>query len=405
MGRAGAVSSSLESDREQGTRPVLIGLTGNIATGKSVVAQMLADLGACVIDADKVAHEVMAPGGPAYHAVVSAFGRKVLAADGTVDRGKLGEIVFRDADALRRLEAAVHPATITEVTRRIVEATERVVVVEAIKLIEAGMHRAYDALWVVTAPRSLQIGRLVSKRGLSEEAAALRVDAQPPQEEKAALADLVIANDSDLDALREKVQAAWSEIRADRSREGEKGKKPGHGSRETEVLIRRVRRDDMQDAAGVAEVLNGVIAEGRHTALTGHWTPEAEQAFLQSLRPRSEVFVAEVAGRVVGFQVIEPFVSYTSTMAHVAHMGTYVRAGHRGHGIGRKLAEATLAFARAQGYEKVVIYVLVGNQLGLSYYRKLGFEERGVLHRQTKIDGIYHDEVFMEMHFEEHGRE
>ncbi|NIV38196.1 MAG: GNAT family N-acetyltransferase, partial [Anaerolineae bacterium] len=77
------------------------------------------------------------------------------------------------------------------------------------------------------------------------------------------------------------------------------------------------------------------------------------------------------------------------------------RADQRGRGIGRKLAEATLSFAREQGYEKVVIYVMAGNELGLAYYRKLGFEEKGVLRRQTKIDGVYHDEVFMELHFEE----
>jgi dephospho-CoA kinase len=84
--------------------------------------------------------------------------------------------------------------------------------VEAIKLIEAGMHHAYDALWVVTAPRSIQIARLVETRGLTEEEAALRVDAQPPQEEKAAQADVVIVNDGDLDALREKVRAGWAQI-------------------------------------------------------------------------------------------------------------------------------------------------------------------------------------------------
>ena len=195
-------------------RPILIGLTGNIATGKSLVAQMLAELGAFVIDADRVAHEVMAPDGPAYDAVIEAFGRDVVAPDGTIDRGKLGEIVFRDPKALERLEKAVHPATIAEVTLRILQATKPVVVVEAIKLIEAGMHRAYDALWVVTAPRSLQIERLVNERGLAEEEAALRVDAQPPQEEKAAVADLVIVNDGSVEALREKVQAAWAEIRA-----------------------------------------------------------------------------------------------------------------------------------------------------------------------------------------------
>ena len=196
-------------------RPILIGLTGNIAAGKSLVAQMLAELGAFVIDADRVAHEVMAPDGPAYDAVIEAFGRDVVAPDGTIDRGRLGEIVFRDPKALERLEKAVHPATIAEVTLRILQAPEPVVVVEAIKLIEAGMHRAYDALWVVTAPRSLQIERLVKERGLAEEEAALRVDAQPPQEEKAAVADLVIVNDSSMEALREKVRAAWAEIQAD----------------------------------------------------------------------------------------------------------------------------------------------------------------------------------------------
>jgi phosphinothricin acetyltransferase len=115
--------------------------------------------------------------------------------------------------------------------------------------------------------------------------------------------------------------------------------------------------------------------------------------------------VAEAAGQIVGFQVIEPFVSYTSTMSHVAHCGTYVRADQRGRGIGGKLAEATLSFAREQGYEKVVIYVMAGNELGLAFYRKLGFEEKGVLCRQTKIDGVYHDEVFMELHFEEQSHE
>ena len=384
---------------------MLIGLTGNIATGKSVVARMLAELGTHVIDADRVAHEVMVPNGPAYDAVVSAFGPEVLAPDGAIDRGKLGAIVFRDPNALQRLEAAVHPATIAEVTRRIAEASEPVVVVEAIKLIEAGMHRGYDALWVVTAPRSLQIARLVSTRGLTEEAAALRVDSQPPQEKKVAIADLVIANDGDLDALREKVRAAWSEIRASQDRQSRAAGNLAHEPLDAEVVVRRVRRDDIQDAAGVADVLNSVIAEGGYTALTGYWTAEAEQAFLQSLRPRSEVFVAEVAGRIVGFQVIEPFVTYTSTMNHVAHFGTYVRADLRGCGIGHKLAEATLAFAREHGYEKSVIYVMAGNELGLAYYRRLGFEEKGVLCRQTKIDGVYHDEVFMELHFEEHGYE
>jgi dephospho-CoA kinase len=192
--------------------PLLIGLTGNIATGKSEVARMLAELGACVIDADKVAHEVMRRGGPAYDAVVEAFGPEIVAADGNIDRARLGAIVFRDPAALQRLEAVVHPATVAEVGRRISQATEPVIVVEAIKLIEAGMHRHYDALWVVTAPRSLQIARLREGRGLSEQEAVLRVDAQPPQEEKAALADRVFVNNGSLEELRESVKEAWAQI-------------------------------------------------------------------------------------------------------------------------------------------------------------------------------------------------
>jgi dephospho-CoA kinase len=379
---------------------ILIGLTGNIATGKSEVARLLAELGApdlvSIIDADRVAHEVMRPGGPAYGPVLEAFGPEILAADGSIDRGKLGALVFRDPAALRRLETAVHPAVLAEVDRRIAEASERVIVVEAIKLIEAGMHRACDALWVVTAPRTLQIKRLVETRGLSEAEAALRVDAQPPQEEKAALADgstelaevVVLVNDGDLAGLRQKVRAAWA------ATVGRIGNSP--------PKVRPVQRD-LADAAGLAAVLNGVIAEGRHTALAGHWTPEAELAFVQSLGPRSEIFVAEVAGRIAGFQVVEPFVTYTSTMDHVCHLGTYVLAEFRGQGLGRQLAGATLAFARAQGYEKAVIYVLAHNEAGLAYYRKLGFEALGVLKRQTKIDGVYYDEVFMELHFGEKG--
>jgi dephospho-CoA kinase len=206
MGRIGRLTPG------KADTPFLIGLTGNIATGKSEVARMLAGLGAQVIDADQVAHQVMRPGGPAYDQVVEAFGPEILDGDGQIDRHVLGELVFRDPDALRRLEAAVHPATIAEVGQRIAQATAAIVVIEAIKLIEAGMHRAYDRLWVVTAPRLLQIQRLVSARGLTEAEAELRVDAQSPQREKAKLADQVFVNDGDLDQLREKVRTAWAQL-------------------------------------------------------------------------------------------------------------------------------------------------------------------------------------------------
>jgi dephospho-CoA kinase len=366
-------------------RPYLIGLTGNIATGKSEAAAVLAGLGARVIDADTVAHEVMEPDGPAYAAVLEVFGRAILAADGSIDRAKLGSIVFHDPAKLRELEAAVHPEVAAEVEEQIDRASEQVVVVDAIKLIEAGMHRRCDTLWVVTAPRPLQISRLVSTRGLSESEAALRVDAQPPQEEKAALADVVLVNQGSLDELRTKVESAW--VQMPRFVAG--------------VTIREVRCDDMEDAAGLAAVLNGVIAEGRHTALAGHFTPEDELAFLQRLGPRSEIFVAEFGGRIVGFQTIEPFAAQVLTMAHVCELATYVQADLRGKGIGQRLAQMTLHFARTEGYEKAVVFVLARNMIGLGFYRNLGFAERGLLTRQAKIDGVYHDQVIMELHLED----
>jgi dephospho-CoA kinase len=191
----------------------VIGLTGNIATGKSVVGHMLAKLGAEHIDADRLAHQVMARGTRTWQAVVAAFGCKILASDREIDRAKLGDIVFGDAQALGRLESIVHPAVIDRTRERIAASTARVVVVEAIKLIESGMVRQLcDVLWVVTAPRQVQIRRLVQNRRLTREQAMQRIDAQPPQEIKVAQADVVIDNSGSLEATREQVARAWAQL-------------------------------------------------------------------------------------------------------------------------------------------------------------------------------------------------
>jgi dephospho-CoA kinase len=190
----------------------LIGLTGNIATGKSAVAHMLAELGAQIIDADRVAHEVMRHGPPPWQAVMDAFGPAILAPNGEIDRHQLGEIVFADLGALHRLEAIVHPATIRAVAAAIAQAIERIVVVEAIKLIEAGMHRTYDALWVTICPPETQVARLIALRNLNEAEAQLRVQAQPPQAEKVVLADVVIDTSGMLEDTRRQVIAAWEAI-------------------------------------------------------------------------------------------------------------------------------------------------------------------------------------------------
>lgn len=193
-------------------RPYLIGLTGNIATGKSTVARMLAELGATVIDADWVAHEVMRAGTPVHQAVVAAFGPGVLRPDGEIDRARLGGIVFSDPQVLAQLEAIVHPAVGEEVARRIAAAPTPVVVVEAIKLIESEMARVCDALWVTTCPPAEQVRRLMADRGLSRQEAEQRVNAQPPQEEKIALADVVIHTGGTMEETLAQVERWWGEV-------------------------------------------------------------------------------------------------------------------------------------------------------------------------------------------------
>ena len=190
----------------------MIGLTGNIATGKSLVGHLLAERGAEHIDADRLAHQVVAQGTDAWEQIVREFGREILRTDGEIDRARLGAIVFSDAAALAHLEGFVHPPVIALTGERIERSTASVVV-EAIKLIESGMVvRLCDALWVVIAPRAAQIERLVADRGLSYEDAVARVDAQPPQSAKAARADVVIDNGGSIEATRRQVARAWDEL-------------------------------------------------------------------------------------------------------------------------------------------------------------------------------------------------
>jgi dephospho-CoA kinase len=195
-----------------GWRPLLIGLTGNIGTGKSTVAQMLAELGAEVIDADRVAHGVMRAGTPAHTRIVETFGPGVLGHDGEIDRTRLGALVFADPAALARLEAIVHPATLEAIHRRIGATSADVAVVEAIKLIEAGLADACDSVWVTTCRPEQQVYRIVGGRGLSRAEAEQRVRAQPPQEEKIARADVVIDTSGKLSWTRAQVRAAWERL-------------------------------------------------------------------------------------------------------------------------------------------------------------------------------------------------
>ena len=189
---------------------IVIGLTGNIATGKSVVRKMLEHLGAYGIDADALGHRAIAKGAPGYQPVLNTFGRWLLGPDEQIDRAKLARIVFSDPEALSRLEAIVHPLVRQAVDILVRRARERVIVLEAIKLLESPLRASCDSLWTTYAPPEVQLSRLVQKRAMTPAAARQRILAQSAQEEKMAVANVVIHNDGTFEDTWRQVSAAWT---------------------------------------------------------------------------------------------------------------------------------------------------------------------------------------------------
>ena len=192
-----------------------IGLTGGIGSGKSTVAGMLAELGASVIDADRVGHEIYRPGSEGFRLVREAFGSEIVAADGTIDRKALGAKVFGDPAELARLNALLHPLIGTAIRER-VEALRSAhpnapVVVEAAIMLEAGW-RFFDRLWVVVVSREVAIARVMASRGLDRAEVERRIEAQLPDAERRRHADVVLENDGSLDVLRAQVEAAWQAL-------------------------------------------------------------------------------------------------------------------------------------------------------------------------------------------------
>ncbi|MBI1278628.1 MAG: dephospho-CoA kinase [Anaerolineaceae bacterium] len=190
----------------------VIGLTGNIATGKSVVRQMLQHLEAYTIDADSLSHRAMAPGAPAYKPIIDTFGQFILDADKNINRAMLGQIVFSNPEALARLEAIVHPVVNGAVTALVSRAPQKIVVVEAIKLLEGDLAQAVDEIWVVDANPETQLKRLVERRKMSEAEARQRIAAQNAQSDKLSSATVVIKNDGNIEETWKQVQAAFNNI-------------------------------------------------------------------------------------------------------------------------------------------------------------------------------------------------
>ena len=190
-----------------------IGLTGGIGSGKSAVSAILGELGAWVIDADKVGHDIYRPDMEAWRQVVAAFGAEILAADRSIDRKKLGGIVFGSDEALARLNAIVHPLMFDEIGRRIAAKRtagfRRPIVVEAAVLVEANWLPLTDVVWVVETPHSAVVARVAAQRGLPARDIEARIASQLSDAERRRHADLVIRNAGSLEALRRQVETAW----------------------------------------------------------------------------------------------------------------------------------------------------------------------------------------------------
>lgn len=190
----------------------VIGLTGNIATGKSEVLRMLRARGALGIDADAIVHAALAAGGQATAAVQAAFGSAYIKADGSVDRTMLGDVVFADPARLQQLEAIVQPVVRSEIALQMAAPTAAVVVIEAIKLLESPLAAQCSTIWVVASSHADQLARMQASRPLSTAQAQARVAAQAPQAQKLARANVVLNNNGTLAGLEAQVQAAWSKI-------------------------------------------------------------------------------------------------------------------------------------------------------------------------------------------------
>ncbi|MFJ2472072.1 dephospho-CoA kinase [Streptomyces sp. NPDC087659] len=191
-----------------------VGLTGGIGAGKSEVSRLLASYGAVLIDADKIAREVVEPGTPGLAAVVEAFGPDVLTPEGTLDRPRLGAIVFSDAERLARLNAIVHPLVGARSAELEAAAGPDAVVVHDVPLLtENGLAPLYDLVVVVDAAPETQLDRLVRQRGMTESEARARMAAQATREQRRTIADVLIDNDGPREALEPQVRKVWAELR------------------------------------------------------------------------------------------------------------------------------------------------------------------------------------------------
>lgn len=189
----------------------ILGITGNIACGKTTIGQMLLELGVeTYLDADALVHQLYLSGQPIARALAEAFGPTVMAADGSVDRQALGALVFQDSAALRRLEAIVHPAVGVAMMEALAQVSSTgIAVIDAVKLLEGGSGALCQSKWLIICPEEQEMARLMARNGLSEAEARARLQAQPSNERRLPLVDEVIDNGGSLKETRQQVEAAF----------------------------------------------------------------------------------------------------------------------------------------------------------------------------------------------------
>ncbi len=255
----------------------VIGLTGNIATGKSVIRKMLEHLGAYGIDADALSHRAIAKDAPGYQQVVDTFGKWVLDKNNEIDRDKLGKIVFNDPAAMGSLEKIIHPLVEQAIGRIVERATQSVIVIEAIKLIESRLSEACDSVWAVYSFPEQQKSRLMNSRHMPEEEAQQRIDIQPAQEEKVEAAQVVIKNIATFEDTWRQVVANWKKYVSVEETQAEI--KPT-----THVTIPQgeltVKRGGPRDAKRIAELMTEFDPEKKKHSQQDVMADLGEEAFL-----------------------------------------------------------------------------------------------------------------------------
>jgi dephospho-CoA kinase len=313
-----------------------------------VVRKMLEHLGAFTIDADSLAHMVIAKGGPGYAEVVRVFGEWVLGPDDQIVRPRLGRIVFGDPDALARLEAIIHPHVRTAVNVLLSRSKARVAAIEAIKIIETGLAKQCDSLWVVHAAPSAQLRRLVEKRKLSQNDAQQRIAAQPPQTEKLKLSNVIIDNSGTFEDTWAQVQAEFQKLelelekrRGDQAPAKEEAPAVAAAALQTAAPTLAVRRAKPNDAVQIASLISAATAGMRQLSRGEVIAAFGDKAFMLADHGRQPVALA-------GFKV-ENLVSRVDEL--------YFAPGSSFAGTARLLLEAVENASRELQCEAALIFV------------------------------------------------